>query len=619
MKSFVVLLLAFMAMVSAKTVTYNLTATWVQANPDGCHERRVIGVNNVWPPPTIEVDKGDTLVVHFTNGLDDRNSTIHWHGLYQNGTADMDGPSMVSQCPVAPGASVVYNFTVNQNGTYWYHAHVPSQYPDGFRGAFIVHDKEAYFADMYDEELVLPLSEWYHDEMQVLVPKFMSLYNPSGAEPIPQNLLFNETMNSTIHVKPNTTYLIRLINIGAFVSQYFWIEDHDFQIVEVDGVYTEPSTADLIYITAAQRYSILLTTKNTTDKNYAIGTRMDDNMLDLIPEDLLLNQTNWLGYNDDKSDYHNADPSLKDLTAPFDDFYLVPHDKQGILPEPDHEIVVDVSMDNLDDGVNYAFFNNITYTRPKVPTLYTVLSAGDDATNSLVYGEFTHTVVLEHMDVIQIVVNNADTGTHPFHLHGHEFQVINRSPSYGDDDPTPYDPESSDNPPFPDIPMRRDTVYLRPSGHMVLRFRADNPGVWLFHCHIEWHLEQGLVLTFVEAPKIIQEQTNVRPDHWAACADLSVPTTGNAAANSANFLDLTGQNAQVIFLPAGFTARGIVALVFSCISAFIGMGFIAWYGASDLSNTEAKIILKNGVELNDDQELDIQDTETVNPHLAHHN
>lgn len=53
-----------------------------------------------------------------------------------------------------------------------------------------------------------------------------------------------------------------------------------------------------------------------------------------------------------------------------------------------------------------AFFNNITYVSPKVPTLYTVMSSGDDATNAAVYGEFTHSFVLDYEQTIEIVVNN---------------------------------------------------------------------------------------------------------------------------------------------------------------------------------------------------------------------
>ena len=57
-----------------------------------------------------------------------------------------------------------------------------------------------------------------------------------------------------------------------------------------------------------------------------------------------------------------------------------------------------------------AFFNNITYTSPVVPTLYTVMSAGTNASNAAIYGEYTNPFVLEKDQVIEIVVNNNDTG-----------------------------------------------------------------------------------------------------------------------------------------------------------------------------------------------------------------
>lgn len=99
-------------------------------------------------------------------------------------------------------------------------------------------------------------------------------------------------MNTRIPVQPNSIYLLRLINQGAFVGQCFYIEDHTFQIVEVDGVYTEPTEASILYLSVAQRYSILLKTKDTIDKNYAIVTVTDSSLLDTIPPTLQLNNTN---------------------------------------------------------------------------------------------------------------------------------------------------------------------------------------------------------------------------------------------------------------------------------------------------------------------------------------
>ncbi|ODQ64941.1 iron transport multicopper oxidase FET3 [Nadsonia fulvescens var. elongata DSM 6958] len=596
--------------VLGKTVTHNFTASWMDASPDG-HSRRVIGINGQWPPPTIEVDKGDQLEVYLKNDLGDRNTSIHFHGMYQNGSNHMDGPVHVTQCSIAPEGTILYNFTVAQNGTYWYHSHAGAQYPDGFRAPIIVHDKQAYFNDQYDEERVITLSDWYHEEMAVISPKFRSMYNPTGAEPVPQNILFNDALNSSINIEANKTYLLRIINIGAFVSQYFWIEDHDLTVVEIDGVYVDPHPTNMLYLTSAQRYSVLLKTKNTTQNNFAIGTHMDKEMLDVHPKDLDYYQTNWLMY-DSKAALPALDIKHTRFDNALDDFDLIPHDRRPLYAEPDHQIEVTVTMDNLADGVNYAFFNNITYTDPRVPTLYTVLSAGDLANNAQVYGTFTHPFVLNHLEVVEIVLNNGDTSSHPFHMHGHEFQVIKRTDAFEDDDPHFYDPENEDISLYPEFPMRRDTVNLNANGHLVLRFIADNPGVWLFHCHVEWHLEQGLALTLIEAPMVIQQTVDIPQNHYDVCESVGELYKGNAAGNVDDFLNLKGQNTQAAFLPDGFTLKGYIALFVSAIVAILGMMSVGLYGASDLKHTEAALVKRAGVyEENEDiDDEDIQDPST---------
>jgi iron transport multicopper oxidase len=84
----------------------------------------------------------------------------------------------------------------------------------------------------------------------------------------------------------------------------------------------------------------------------------------------------------------------------------------------------------------------------------------------------------------------------------------------------------------------------------------------------------------IERPLDIQQQLSgkIPADHMKACELGNVPTKGNAAGNTVDLLDLRGENRSRGTLPAGFTARGIVALVFSCLAAFLGMGVIGWYG-----------------------------------------
>jgi iron transport multicopper oxidase len=343
----------------------------------------------------------------------------------------------------------------------------------------------------------------------------------------------NDTQNHTIAVEPGKTYFLRIINIAAFAAQYFWIEDHDFRIIEVDGIYHKPMKASQLYVTAAQRYGILLTTKNSTSTNYAIMGSMDQDLFDKVPQGLNPNVTSFLVYDDSV-----PLPTPKEIDAfePFDDMLLVPTDEEELYPDPSLSVQLDVVMDNLGDGANYAFFNNITYVRPKVPTIYTVQTAGDMVSNPAIYGSHTNTFVLAHNEVIEIVLNNRDPGKHPFHLHGHAFQAVAR----GEEESGDWDPEAVRNGSLilPRYPMRRDVLLVRPNGHLVMRFKSDNPGVWLFHCHIEWHVDSGLIMTFVEAPEVLQAQLNapgaIPEDHFAACAALSppMPFEGNAGGNT---------------------------------------------------------------------------------------
>ena len=107
-----VLLLPFY-FVNADTRTYNFTIEWVRASPDG-FERPVIGINGQWPIPPITATVGDRVIVNVLNQLGNQSTSLHFHGLYMNGTTDMDGPVAITQCAIPHGSSFTYNFTVRQ-------------------------------------------------------------------------------------------------------------------------------------------------------------------------------------------------------------------------------------------------------------------------------------------------------------------------------------------------------------------------------------------------------------------------------------------------------------------------------------------------------------------------
>ncbi|GMM36749.1 ferroxidase [Saccharomycopsis crataegensis] len=591
----VMVMYGVVATAAATTHTFYYEVTALKANPDGVKEKTVIGFNNTWPLPTIEITKGDTVLLYLTNGLKDSNTSLHFHGLFQNGANAMDGPEFVTQCPIAPGQTYLYNFTVDsQSGTYWYHSHTGNQYLDGLRGALIIHDSEPMPFE-YDEEVMLTISDWYHDSHKDLMKQFLNKYNPTGAEPVPQNALFNDSRNVTWEVKPNTTYFLRIASVSGFVSQYLYIEDHEMTVVEVDGVYVEPTTTKSLYLTAAQRYGVLIKTKEVNpNKNFCFMQALDESMLDIVPAELELTGTNWMVYNKDADLPESFDFDYTvEGNEPVDDFTLVPIGKYPLLPDYDYQIVLDVEMLNLANGVNYALFNNITYVPPKVPTLATVLSAPKDQIfNKEIYGSNTHSFVLQKDEIVEIVVNNHDDGKHPFHLHGHIFQVIQKSPEF--EDPTDYD--ENDHESFPDYPLLRDTVQVAGNGYMVLRFKANNPGVWFFHCHVDWHLEQGLAITLIEDPETLRETQYLSDNFKEVCDAVGMGYQGNAAGNTKDYGNLDNENVQPSFLPPGFTAKGYFAMFLCVITALYGLYTIFSFGNEDdatLSEDEMIENLKN--------------------------
>ncbi|KXJ86106.1 Cupredoxin [Microdochium bolleyi] len=501
------LLLATVLAVFARTaasavVEHNFNITWVWANPDGLQPRPVIGVNGVFPPPQLTATQGDTIVVNTWNSLGNQSTSLHFHGIYMNTTAHMDGTSGVSQCSIRPGESFTYRFRVDQAGTYWYHSHTTSQYPDGLRGLLVIADPADPYKGQYSEEISLSLSDWYHDDMTALLEE----YDHNGGDPEPDSILINDTTNVTVKVKPDTTYLVHVANIGAYVGLYFWIENHVMRVVEADGTWTREAEANMIYLAAGQRHSFLLTTRGDAAANFPMVARMDPA---LQYETQSERAVGWLTYDDSKALPDAA--VVEEFGSVLDDMTLVPFDAQPVLggsAPADQTVTLAIGMGmsgGMHGGMNW-MFNTSVYSPPELPTLFSALDADANVTDPELYGKHAGSMVLAYDKITDIVVINRHMMDHPVHLHGHSFQVLARTtkpfPAPGDtSEPSVWD---AVDPAV--MPVRRDTVLVRSGAGVRIRFRSDNPGVWLFHCHMEWHAHSGLVATIIEAPLEIQRQ-----------------------------------------------------------------------------------------------------------------
>ena len=114
------------------------------------------GYNGSIPGPTIQVQQGDRVRVVFENRLPE-STTPHWHGLEV--PIDQDGVAWISQKPVAPGEKYVYEFTVHQEGTFFYHAHSAMQEMMGQIGFFVAHPQKDY-KPRVDHDYGVILQEW---------------------------------------------------------------------------------------------------------------------------------------------------------------------------------------------------------------------------------------------------------------------------------------------------------------------------------------------------------------------------------------------------------------------------------------------------------------------------
>ncbi|KAF9162527.1 ferroxidase fet3 [Actinomortierella ambigua] len=558
-----VALLALASVASqAAVVTYNWNITYLNANPDGLSQRRVIGVNGAFPLPAINVTMGDTLVLNVVNQLDVA-TAIHAHGLFHTGSVQMDGAAMVTQCPIPPGANFTYTIPITQHGTYWIHAHHKGQYVDGLRAPLIIRNNvtERY---QYDDDYTVSLSDWYHKEHDVLLKEYLSPSNTMGMEPVPNSALVNHQAEAKFNFAPGKTYRLRIINMSALATFQVHIDGHDMDIIEVDGIDVQRSTVKTFPIAAGQRYSVLVKAKNDTSSNFALhgatilahpstpggghggggngGGGGSGGGGGESPHQGHMVSTETPNMN---GPFRNATATIVySATAPlapaesparpeFNDGLLVPLDPMASAP-PDQTFTLTTEMQVFDDGIFRPTFNNITYVKPKVPSLYTALSMGNLSSNAVVYGKHTLPMIIKHNTWTEVILNNNDAADHPFHLHGHAFHIVGRSKGGIHNPNTPFPYYNLTN------PLRRDTVMVPAMTSLAIRFPADNPGVWFFHCHMEWHAEAGLAATFIEAPEVFTVSGKPDPSHIQQCVAQGIPYQGNAAGNQG--LDLSGEN-----------------------------------------------------------------------------
>lgn len=182
------------------------------------------------------------------------------------------------------------------------------------------------------------------------------------------------------------------------------------RVIEVDGTDVEEFPVDYLTLSVAQRYSVLVTARNdTSPSNWAIHADFDESMFDVVPEGLKLNYTATLSYGEG---WPLQDQGYLETRGLMEDHLMVPMVVEAQFT-PTRRIELGVTFDTYSDGSNRAAFNNVTFTAPKTPLLFTELSMGTDAFLPEVYGPQSNAFVLNSGDVIDLMVVNYDGNAHP--------------------------------------------------------------------------------------------------------------------------------------------------------------------------------------------------------------
>lgn len=413
------------------------------------------------------------------------------------------------------------------------------QYPDGLRGPLIIHDPNDPYKGEIDEEVILTVSDWYHSQSIPLVQAMLQPNNTEFRPPIPDSIIVNEGGSSLVSFEAGKTYRFRIISFAALAAAFLTFEGHTMEIIMQDGSYITPVEADLIRVSTAQRYDVIIRACEDDTENYPFLFVLDTNPDWTTPETSPLPVSwnhNYTGYLVGDADGDFPAPPVLDALVPIDDSKFTNPYGDGPYGPLTQTIVIDFNFCFDNYSIPRACFNGVPYVPQEVPTLYTAVTVGEYNTNPVVYGGAAPYIVASGA-VVDIVVNNHNFAIHPFHLHGHQFQVLERGAAGAGDWPG-YNAANATTEPAPQ-PASRDVVDVYSNSYGVIRFKADNPGVWLFHCHIEWHVEMGMQASIIEAPELLRDLA-IPADHIQACRVQNIPYEGNAAGNVVNPLDTTG-------------------------------------------------------------------------------
>ncbi|UZJ55563.1 hypothetical protein CBS101457_004883 [Exobasidium rhododendri] len=503
------------------TRSYTFAIAAQTGAPDGV-QKTMYTVNGQMPGPLIEANEGDTIQVTVNNHLSEGTS-IHWHGMYQNGTQYNDGVPGFSQCPIPAGGSYTYSFsTAGQFGSFWWHSHSSTQYTDGILGPMIIHStRDPYVRGVdFASEQIIFLQDWYHDRSETIAAALLTSdgYNGQQASPSPQSGLINGvgvydcTLTKTActtSTPPSITVnaekvRFRVIGGTSNVQEYVSVDLHLLNVTGADGTAVLGPSLERVPIHNGQRYDFIVDFRAAyIGQSFWLRGEINGNCF--FKMDSTLNTMTrlgiYIGYNFGiLPTTHDWNTTLPTTCYDIPDADLIPAITStaplGLTVANVREYNSALGVLTV-NGASYDryFFNDTTYTSYVYQPYLSTIHNGSSIPSS----NIAWTQAADDEWAIDIIINNGDQWVaHPYHLHGADFYIVARGSGALTKAKWASVAFNTTN------PLRRDTIVIPEQSFAVLRIFSDIPGVWPLHCHIAWHLNSGFMAALLVHPNAVK-------------------------------------------------------------------------------------------------------------------
>lgn len=422
---------------STQQYHYKLTAEPATAELVPGIKTAVLGFNGAIPAPVIRGRQGQPITIEFTNKLDEP-TTIHWHGLRI--PIEMDGVPFLSQKPIMPGETFVYRFTPPDAGTFWYHPHMNStqQLGRGLVGAIVIEEADPV---AFDIDEVLILKHWHinqQGEWQKLSrPRYAARMGTPG-----EWGTANGVANPQFNYPAGSRVRLRIANVDNTMTYKLRMKGLQAKIVAIDG-------------NAIDEYYDLV------DHKIGPGMRLDLGFI--MPEEGQEFSLEFL-----KGRFGFPLAGFHSILSKEIRHTQLPKLPLNPIPVPD--------LANA-ETINFVFEweGAISPTDKSGKTHPTFWLINRRAWEGMGPNNIPKPVADLSLGKSYIFdLRNNTQYHHPIHLHGHTFLVLE------------LDGKAV-------TPFHTDTVLLGKNGRAKAAFVADNPGDWMYHCHVIEHMKTGLM------------------------------------------------------------------------------------------------------------------------------